>query len=431
MQIKDILDELNLENGGNYKLSVLKKYKDNELFKRVLKMTYDKVQFTYGISMKNIAYTPESGRSISLENALGVLESKFCTREYTGNEAIEELQKLLSNLSEGNAYVLERIIDRDLKANTSTSSINKVWKDLITKPPYMRCGVYNEKTAKKISFPACVQLKADGRFSYIIKEDDIITFMSRSGEESNFPVFAETFKNLKNGVYAGELLVRGLTDRSEANGLINSDNPPEDRMYTQLWDYLTLEEWNAKSSKNPYLERFKELSSIVNKHLLIPTYNANNLQDALKATSDWMSAGYEGSILKDWSTPFKDGTSATQLKLKLEIDCEVRITGFTEGTKGTKREKTFGAITYENDEGTIKGQCSGFSDKQLEDFNSRREELIGRVITVQFNDLSKARGNDYYALSHPRFIELREKDETDTLERVFELREMAMQLGKK
>ena len=49
-----ILQELNLENGSNYKLDVLRKYKDQEELKQVLKMTYDKVAFTFGISMKNI-----------------------------------------------------------------------------------------------------------------------------------------------------------------------------------------------------------------------------------------------------------------------------------------------------------------------------------------------------------------------------------------
>jgi DNA ligase-1 len=127
---------------------------------------------------------------------------------------------------------------------------------------------------------------------------------------------------------------------------------------------------------------------------------------------------------------FRDGTAKDQLKLKLCIDADVRCTGFTEGTKGTKREQYFGAITFENDEGTIKGQCSGFNDKQLIDFNSKRDELIGKIMVVQFNDLTKARNSDVYSLSHPRFIEFRDdKDSTDTLERVQELRNMAMELS--
>ena len=156
----------------------------------------------------------------------------------------------------------------------------------------------------------------------------------------------------------------------------------------------------------------------------------DNIQEALKYTSEIMQAGFEGAILKDMGGVFKDGTSKQQLKLKLKIDCEMRIIGFQEGTVGTKREGKIGSILFENDEGTIKGKTSGFSDEQLDEFTAKQSELIGKVMTVQFNDLSKAEGNDYYALSHPRFIEIRnDKITTDNLETVLKLREMAMELG--
>lgn len=145
-----------------------------------------------------------------------------------------------------------------------------------------------------------------------------------------------------------------------------------------------------------------------------------------------MNAWLEGGIWKDKDWIFRDWTSKHQLKLKLAIDCEVRVLWFSPGKKWTDREKTFGAITFQNDEGTIKGQTSGFTNEQLEDFNSRREELIWRVMTVQFNDVTKGRDNDYYALSHPRFICFRDdKDTTDTLERVLEMKQMAMNLSEK
>jgi ATP-dependent DNA ligase len=142
-----------------------------------------------------------------------------------------------------------------------------------------------------------------------------------------------------------------------------------------------------------------------------------------------MSQGFEGAILKDWDTPFVDGTSKMQLKLKLEIDLEVRLVGFQPGTKGSKREGKIGSLIFENDEKTIKGRASGFSDKELDDFTLRQDELLGKIMTVQFNDLTKAQGNNFYALSHPRFITFRDdKNETDTLETAFKLREMAIQL---
>lgn len=52
------------------------------------------------------------------------------------------------------------------------------------------------------------------------------------------------------------------------------------------------------------------------------------------------------------------GTSKEQLKIKLKVGVEVRCTGFLEGAKGTKYEGKNKVITFENDEGTIKGQCS-------------------------------------------------------------------------
>jgi hypothetical protein len=113
--------------------------------------------------------------------------------------------------------------------------------------------------------------------------------------------------------------------------------------------------------------------------------------------------------------------------MKLEMDLEVRVTGFKEGRVGTKREETFGAITFETDDGMIKGSTSGFTDEQLETINSDRESYIGKIMTVSCNDITKGRDSEHYALSHPRFKEFRDdRDDTDTLERANEIKMMSM-----
>jgi len=134
--IYEILEELNLENGSNYKKAVLEKYKDNELLKRVLKMANDKVSFTYGVTMKNIDYVPGSAIAedesyTSLESALDELETSFCTRLVTGNNALTDLTTMLEELDFDDAYVIERILDRDLKIRLGRTEINKVFKNLI------------------------------------------------------------------------------------------------------------------------------------------------------------------------------------------------------------------------------------------------------------------------------------------------------------
>ena len=58
-----------------------------------------------------------------------------------------------------------------------------------------------------------------------------------------------------------------------------------------------------------------------------------------------------------------------------------------------------------------------------------KENYLGAIIEVEFNDLSRASGSEIYALSHPRYIEIRDKTTTDTLEQVFKMREMAMDVS--
>jgi ATP-dependent DNA ligase len=434
----NLINELNKSNSANYKLDVLRKHKDNELLKRVLELTYDKVKRTYGITTKNVKWPEKHQEEITLEESLDILENDLATRKVTGNAAIALVEDILKKLSKENAEVFAKILDRDLKINMGRSQINKVFKNLIIKPPYMRCGLYTEKTAKKINFPAICQLKCDGMFQAVTVDNGQVTFTARSGEEREFPEMAKEFSQLKDGVYIGEVLVKDTSNRAEANGIINSDDPDHKRIYMQLWDMISLDEYSRpkdKNNKTPYHQRLSNLKEQLKEKnfqfiSLVETHKVDTVQEALKYVSEWMKQDLEGGILKDRNNIFIDHTSPTQLKLKLEIDADVRCTGFYEGTPGTKREKTFGGITYATDDGKVQGRTSGFTDTELEDFNSRREELIGKVFTIQFNDITKARDSDTYALSHPRFIEFRmDKNETDTLERILEMKKMAMEIG--
>ncbi len=438
--IKDIIDGLNIENGSKYKMDVLKKYAGNELLKRVLKMTYCKVSYTYGITMKNVPQYPTEIQSPqSLDWALDILETRLVTRETTGNDAIDLIYLTLSSLSLEDAQVLEKILTRDLRINMGKSNINKVFKNLIIKPPYMRCGLYNNKTLTKIKYPAYLQQKADGRFVSISVSSGEVTFLSRSGEEAKFPSLEKQFKLLPDGVYIGEMLVRGITKRSESNGMINSDNPPHNDIYVQLWDLISLGEYSRpkdKDNKTIYRQRIKNLKNalalIDTEHVeLIETKIVRSANEALRVVSQWQQNDLEGGVLKDRDNIFIDHTSPTQLKMKLCIDADVRCTGFYEGKPGTKRVKTFGGFTYSTDDGKVQGRTSGFTDKQLKEFNSDREKYIGQIFTIEFNDITRSRSSETYALSHPRFIEFRDKEDTDTLERIQEMKLMAMTIKEK
>ena len=69
------------------------------------------------------------------------------------------------------------------------------------------------------------------------------------------------------------------------------------------------------------------------------------------------------------------------------------------------------------------------SDAQVEECTKNPEKFIGKIVSIQFNDLTKAQGSNVYSLSHPRFVEFRnDKDQSDTLQKAIELRDMAKNL---
>jgi hypothetical protein len=481
ISVKQIFDELNESNSGNYKKGVLAKYKDHEQLQWVLKMTYDHVEFTYGVSLQNVLkFTPTPELlPVELEVALKVLAEDISTGHLTGHAALQSCADLISALSDDDAHVFKRIIDRNIKCNIGRSPMLKVWPGLITKQIYMRCGTYNDKTSKKIKLPAIIQMKADGTYRELTVNDTEVSAKSRSGESYDYPVHFELMQEFSDGVYTGELTVRCsdeiieevkaqlqdaikkghdtelyeevietyaekkvhgdeyILPRSIGNGIINSSKVPHENLILDLWDFIDIKEYKNAGLKiknsTPYEERLKNLQDILALHDVndnireIEGIEVNTIQEALQQVSVWMSAGFEGGVLKNKAGLFRDGTSPDQLKLKLCIDAEMRILEFSPGRIGTAREGKVGAIIFGNDEGTIKGRASGFSNELMDDMTVNPDKYLQQIMTVQFNDLSRARGNDYYALSHPRFMEIRnDKDETDTLEKCFELRAMAM-----
>ena len=436
--IIEILKEINESNSTNYKLSVLKKYKDNTELAKILKYTYDCVSYVYGVSKKSILNFPSNDSEtdrFTYPRMFDLLE-KLADRTFTGHKALSVCRDFIDHTLPERADLFLKIISHDLRLNISTKTINKVWKDLIQKPHYCRCDVFGTKSSKNIHFPAIIQLKCDGTYREALVADGKVTFRTRSGEPSFNPVLEKEMANLENGVYTGEWTIGNADDpsanRSEGNGLINSDNPPYEDIIFTVWDKLTVDEYNCSGESRIYGERLNHLKDILNNsdvnHIkVVPSYEVNDIKSALEKVSQWMSNDLEGGVLKDINMLFKNGTSKQQLKIKLKVDAEMRITGFSNGTG--KRQGKVGAIIFENDEKTIRGKCSGFSDKEMGDFTQNKELYIGKIISVEFNDLIKAEGHEYYALSHPRFIEIRkDKDETDSLEKVKKLCEMAKNL---
>jgi hypothetical protein len=469
--IKEILDEIAAESSTNQKMVILEKYKDNELLKEVLyKAKSPRIKFYIKqIPEHNILPIKEEDQ-YTLGQILVKIED-FSNREMTGNIARDYLKNLLEKTSEDNNYILQRIIDKDLKFGMGRSNINKVIPDLIEKTPYMGAKSYSEKLARKIfeeDGVAYSQVKMDGRYcNAILQEDGEVELVSRQGETTYVgdAPFLKELGLIKNMVLNGELTVDGY-DRYTANGLIASivdiegkqareERTPEetekkiaafekkhapyletiDKIRFTVWDCITLEEYFEKKTATPYKERLSILEGLLRGNesseamlSIVETIEVKTFKEAMEHFQDALERGLEGTILKSTTGAWKDGKPNWQVKLKLEMNIDLRIIGFKYGTEGTKNEHVISTILAETSCGILKTNPSGMKEAMMQDVTERQEELLGTIVEIRCCGLSQNSKGEWSTL-HPSVAKLRDdKDTCDSLESAKEIEEAAMNL---
>ena len=420
--INTLFNELAADNSRNFKIDFLKKHQDNKLLKRAIKLALD--PFTQFYQRKIPKYVPNKGEGIALAFAFDSLND-LSNRLVTGNAAIDHLRGMLEALNEEDAKVIERIIAKDLKCGVAASTANAVWTGLVSEYPCMLCSQFDEKLVNKIKFPASVQLKMDGmRFNAIVK-DGKVEFRSRNGKEINLLGNLENeFIALARGsnlVFDGELVVSDkgvLLDRQTGNGILNKavkgtiSDLEAHKVHATLWDVIPYDHFIAGKGTTQYAIRFSMLQtmSMPKKIHLVENKMVATFDEAKEIFEGYLAEGQEGIILKDMSGIWEDKRSKTQIKMKGELECDLKIVGIQEGTG--KYVGKVGAYICEDATGQLTVDVgSGFKDDQRE----IDESVIGKVIAVKYNArIKNKQGKE--SLFLPIFLEIREdKTEPDSI----------------
>ena len=440
-QTLTLIDKIAATPGKNDKIALLKNHgvEDEIALKRVLEMCYSP-RYRFGISFVNPAFSSGTKIAATKEEFFDILE-RLNSRALTGNAALCAVDDFVQNAELPAAELLRRVIHKDMRAGFSGSTTNKVFAKLIPDHPYMRCSLPKDVKLNTWEWDQGVfaQLKADGSFQAATIVGGEVTIESRSGEimpnESLPAIVAQIQRHPELDGYRieGELTVvnkeTGETlPRGEGNGMINSlrqggELPPNHEVHYTVWECVSLAE-GGTIDERPYKDRFAYLVNLLDA-TPGPVRIAENTivyseAAAWEVFKNYAAAGLEGAIIKRPSMIWKDGTSKEQVKLKTEFEAEYRITGFVEGKKGKKTEATFGALTYESEDGIVRGSVSGIDDDMKAKINANREAYVGAICTIQANALTQNRNNKVnWALSHPRFMEIRtDKTVADTYEQV-------------
>jgi hypothetical protein len=466
MKIKEILDEITATSGTNDKMKVLRKYEDNETLKEVLYLAHSKRVKFY---LKQIpAYGSCDGVPACLGWGLLQLED-IQNRVITGGEATARLKNTLESLSEDDADVIVLIIGKSTKINLGTTNINKVFKGLIEKTPYQGAKSFDEKLARDIFKKwgyAYSDVKMDGRYANCLIDNGEIELESRQGEKTFIPMNSKLVKELTtfpDGVLNGELTMVGL-DRYTSNGIIASivdiegkreergevatnkkleafakkhgnyqDNV--DRIRYTVWDSITLDDYFNKKSDSPYSRRKYYLVAKTpllqcTRVSLVESKKVYSYEQAMEHFQEMLLRGEEGTILKGPTAGWKDGKPTWQVKMKLDMNIDLRIVGFEFGEEGTKNENVYSTINLETSCGLLKTNASGMKEVMMVDITERADDLIGTIVEIRCSGLSQNSKGSWSTL-HPSVVELRDdKDTCDSLKSAQEVENMAKGLTK-
>ena len=422
MNYHEFFNTLASNNSRNFKLELLESHKSDETLKEIINLALNPFINFYIRKIPQYFTDKEFSHYVSLEDALNSLSALY-NRELTGNAAIYYLSSLLGSMSSDDAKVIERIISKDLKCGVSIATVNKIWKNFIPEFPVMLASQYSERLIEKINWSAIVQEKIDGaRFSAIVSENTV-EFFSRNGKVIEIPNkelqndFIQLGKRFNESVvFDGELIVvnddNGVVERKTSNGIMNKciqgtiTEKEAMNFRTVIWDYIPLTEfkkgfWNVTNE-----ERINTLLAINfhSKYIDVVTTNfVNNLEEAIILFQKNLQLGKEGIILKDRLGIWENKRSTKLIKFKNELEMDMEVIDWIEGTG--KYEGMLGSLTCRNND-VIVNVGSGFTENERKVLT--RDYMVGKIITVKYNEVIEDKRTGQKSLFLPIFVTIRE-----------------------
>lgn len=442
-QVLRLIDDIAATSSKNEKTVMVTKGMTDVLFKEVCERAYNPFK-TYGI--QKIPERVSDGREQELcEDAFEILDA-LVSRSLTGNAARDAVQNYLNFLNAESAELFTRILRKDLRAGFSESTINKACKGLIPEFPYMRCALPKDTSLAKWPWAEGVfsQEKADGMFANVDHEEGgLVRIASRQGSEFPIEKFAEMANDVRSRLTAGyqnhgEIVVYRdgvVCERQDGNGVLNSvlsggDFAANEKPVYLVWDQIPLMSVMSKGKcSDPYRNRItsviRQLHAVSGESVrLIPTKILKSLPEAMAHYRTLLAEGKEGTVIKHPKAIWKDGTSKEQIKLKLEVDVDLKVVSIVPGKEGGRNEGRAGSLTCVSVEGLLQVDVTVKNEAMRDYIDKSPEDWIGQVIVVRANSIMyPSASNEAHSLFLPRMVETSyrtDKTDPDSLQRVID-----------
>jgi DNA ligase 1 len=366
------------------------------------------------------------------------IAGKLQRRELTGNAARDVLRAAAdaSTVRDWNSWY-RRILLKDLKCGVTEATINKILERAGEKAlpyviPVFSCQLAKDGLdhPKKLNGPKMLDLKLDGVRLLTIMDINAqtITQYSRDGRQNDrFTAITDSLKPLlkkltRSMVLDGEVISRSF------QALMKQVNRKEDvdtgDAKLALFDCLPLVDFLAGGWDKPQsyrhdilVEMIPTLEELTNGRVyVIPKMSVDlstpeGQMQFREFNRETIDAGLEGVMIKDPTAPYQCKRTDAWLKVKPVYSVDLEVIGFEPGKPESKFANTLGGLICRGeDQGRlVEVTCGGgFSEELRDEIWRNRDKVIGRIVEIKGDALTKPQDSDVWSLRFPVFMGFRD-----------------------
>lgn len=399
----------------------------NKLFTAMLNLLYNDFIRT-GLAIKKVRKVVKVEPNVQINNIKDAMVY-VATHKTGSDQDIANIQFFINQAeSDEHREFLEELFTKTYKCGITVSTVNKAMgKNFI---PEFGCQLAHpyEKYADKIKGDFVLTQKLDGhRVLAFVEPGGSIVFTTRKGHEIEGLVQIENAIResldttmVENGcVLDGEVVLTNADSKFKQDELFRETSKVLKKAGTKkdltfhVFDMVDYNEFKEGQSKATYFERRGGLEAslvVVDEFLtIVETLYIGSDKDkieeySLKATEN----GWEGIMLNLAEGLYKTKRTPALLKVKKFFNSDVQVMSVYPGHEGGELEDTLGGVTidfkgYKVDVG------SGFTHEEREYFWSNQDEIVGKIINVQYFEESHTenKGVKKVSLRFPTFKGLR------------------------
>ena len=366
---------------------------------------------TYNLSEKTLRQESDSRSASSFNDIFDCCEQLSRLRGIDGYTTRSVLN-FLSECADDERELYIKLLSKTLRLGLTAKTVNKVIPNLIPEWEVQQ------------AFPIDKYPLSEGEHFWLTQKLNGVRATYYNGQlvaRSGFPysgvehiTSALRWADENDIVLDGELTLKdkgGLSDNEAfrvATGILNSDGVNKTGICYTIFDAIPRHDFESSEPMTTYFVRRNILSAFKTDKpeyvSVLPVLYEGTDQSKIPELLDQMVREDKEGLMVNTDVPYRRTRHRGILKVKRFYTMDLPIIRCEEGSGRLSGTLGAFALDYKGNEVKV---GSGFTDKQREEFWSRRDELVGALCEVKYKEVSYDKGTGLESLQFPIFVGLR------------------------